>query len=352
MGASPPGYPVAGLRTVWKTHERQMVLLTKPSSFFSVQGKDERYEDLRVNLDCQQIHDFIEEMWKEYWPYADSDFLPKARNHDFQACYWEMYLGFSLLRQNMQIEPRAERRRSGTSPNEGPDFKIVAPYRLWIEAVAPGAGTTEDAVPEAKSGVLRSVPDNEAKLRLLHVIRDKAKQRLCFIKKGWVDPTDCYVVAVNTGKIPDLSDLDPPRIVRAVFGLGFPEVSMDVNSGALSNWRYQSQDQIFKRSSESVSTRIFLDREQPDHLDDTGYEGLSAVLSSGMTPFNSCEPWFNHSKFVLGDDYCIIHNPLADKQNQLPLGFLKLGREYWLNDAGILDSNLWFKDRAQRSETT
>ncbi len=99
--------------------------------------------------------------------------------------------------------------------------------------------------------------------------------------------TQWYVVAVNTGKIPDLPDLDPPRIVRAVLGLGFPEVSLDVNSDALSNWRYQPQDRIFKRSSASVSTRIFLDREQPDDPDHTRYEGLSAVLSSGMTPFNA-----------------------------------------------------------------
>ncbi|HEX9872163.1 MAG TPA: hypothetical protein VGC99_26900 [Candidatus Tectomicrobia bacterium] len=325
----------------------------KPSRFFSVQGKDERYEDLCVKPNCQEIHDFIEEMWKEYWPYADSDFLPKARNRDFQACYWEMYLGCSLLRQNMQIEPRAERKRLWGSSDKGPDFKIVAPYTLWLEAITPGAGTTEDAVPEAELGVARQVPDDEVKLRLLHAIRDKAKQRLRFIQEGWIDPTGCYVVAVNTGKLPHVPDLDPPRIVRAVLGLGFPQVSMDVNSGdvnssALSNWRYQPQDRIFKRSSaSSVSTRIFLDREQPDDPDHTGYEGLSAVLSSGMTPFNSCEPWFDHNKFVIGDDYCIMHNPLANEQNQLPHGFLKCGREYWLNNAGVLDSNIWFKDREQ-----
>jgi hypothetical protein len=318
----------------------------KPSRCFSVQGKDERYEDLRVEPDCQEIHDFIEEMWTAYWPYADSDFLLKARNRDFQACYWEMYLGCSLLRQNMQIEPRTDRKRLWGSSDKGPDFKIVAPYTLWLEAIAPGVGTTEDAVPEAELGVARQVPDDEVKLRLLQAIRDKAKQRLGFIKEGWVDPTDCYVVAVNTGKLPHVPDLAPPRIVRAVLGLGFPQVSMDVNSGALSNWRYQPQGRIFKRSSaSSVSTRIFLDREQPDDPDHTGYEGLSAVLSSGMTPFNSCEPWFDHNKFVIGDDYCIMHNPLASEQNQLPHGFLKCGREYWLNNAGVLDSKIWFKDR-------
>lgn len=197
-----------------------MILPKRSSNFFSAQGKDEQYEDLRVKPNCQEIRDFIEEMWKEYWPYADSDFLLKARNRDFQASFWEMYLGCSLLRQNLQIEPRTERKRRWGSPDKGPDFKIIAPYPLWVEAVTPGAGTTEDAVPEAEFGVARTVPDNEAKLRLLSVIRDKAKQRLNFIKEGQVGITDCYVVAVNTGKIPNLSDLDPPRIIRAVFGLG------------------------------------------------------------------------------------------------------------------------------------
>ena len=121
-----------------------------------------------------------------------------------------------------------------------------------------------------------------------------------------------------------------------MLGIGFPEVSMDVNSGTLSNWRYQPQNQIFKQSAASVSTRIFLDREQSNDPDYAGYKGLIAILSSGMTPFNSCEPRFDHNKFVIGDDYCIIHNSLADEQNQLPLGFLRLGREYLLNST-LLD---------------
>ena len=316
--------------------------MIQTKKFFSIQGKDKEYENLRVSIDCQDIRDFIEDMWKEFLPYADSKFLSKARDEDFQAHYWEMYLGYSLLRQNMQIEPRIERE----SPDEGPDFRILAPYRLWIEAITPSAGTTEDAVPEATLGVARNVPDNEAKLRLLHAIREKAKQRLDFIKKGQIRDTDCYVVAVNTGKFPFLPDIDPPRIVRAVFGLGLPEVSMDVRSRTLFDLRYQPKDKISKkRSSELISSKIFLKREQykPDHLDYRGYEGLSAVLSSKMTPFS--EPLFNHSKFVIGDDYCIVHNLMANKQNQLPIGFLQLGQEYWTNDAGVLNSRLWFNER-------
>ncbi len=315
----------------------------KPASFFSAQGKDAGYENLRSNSDYQNIRDFIEEMWEAYWPYADSDFLPKAQNRDFQACYWEMYLGCSILHQGMQIEPRVERKRLWGSPDQGPDFKIVAPYRLWLEAVAPGPGTGEDAVPEVEFGVVRDVPDDEVKLRLLQAIREKARQRLHFIQRGWIDPADCYVVAVNIGKIPHVPDLPTPRIVRAVFGLGLPEVSMNVDSGALSDRRYQSQAQVSKKSSAPVSTRIFLNDEQSDHPDDVGYEGLSAVLSSEMTPFNSYEPWFDHDKYVIGDDYCIIHNPLA--KNPSPHGFLKCGQEYWLNNERVLEFNLWFKDR-------
>ena len=309
----------------------------KPANFFAVQGEDAKYENLRSNPEYQKIRDFIEEMWEEYLSYADSDFLQKARNNDFQACYWEMYLGCSLLRQNIQIEPREKRKERRCPTDQGPDFRIVAPHPFWLEAVAPGPGTGEDAVPEAECGVVRDVPDDEVKLRLLQAIRDKAKQRLDFMRKGWIEPTDCYVVAVNLGKISHISDLAPPRLVRSVFGWGLPKVSMNANSGALSDWRYQFQPQVIKKSSATVSARIFLDDEQSDNPDYVGYEGLTAVLSCEMEPFNSCEPWFDHSKYVIGDDYCIVHNPRAT--NPLPQGFLKCGGEYWLDDTGVLESN-------------
>lgn len=313
----------------------------KSESFFAVQGKDARYENLRSNADYQKIRDFIDEMWEAYLPYADSNFLQSAQNDDFQARYWEMYLGCSLLRQNMQIEPREKRKEHSESPDQGPDFRILAPHPFWLEAVTVGPGTGEDSVPEAEFGVIRDVPDDKVKLRLLQAVRDKAQQRLDFIQKDWIDHTDCYVVAVNIGKISHVSDLHRPRLVRAVFGWGLPEVSMNPNSGAISDSRYQPQDHVVKRSSSLVSTRIFLDPEQTD--DPTGYEGLSAVLSSEMEPFNSCEPWFDDSKYIMGDDYCIVHNPRAT--NPLPRGSLKCGGEYWLNEAGNLESKLWLKDR-------
>jgi len=206
-----------------------------------------------------------------------------------------------------------------------------------------------DAVPEAEPGIAHAVPDDEAKLRLFSIVRDKAKDRLRFVADGCVDRSASYVIAVNTGRMPHVPDLEPPRIVRAMLGLGLPQVSMDLRSRALFDWRFQSQDNITRRSGKrvSVSTRIFLDPEPSDSPDYAGYEGISGVLSSGITPF--CELWFDHSRFVLGDDFCLIHNPRAI--SRLPRGFLKVGREYWLDDdTGVLKCRVWFEDRARRGE--
>lgn len=214
----------------------------KPSLLlFSAQGADSDYEALRLDPKHPNVRDFIEAMWEEYQPYADTDSLQGARNHDFRSRYWEL-----------------------------------------------------------------------------------------------------YVVAVNTSKLPHVPDLDPPRIARAVLGLGLPEVSVDRVSGAFSDWRFQSQPQIVRRpSGKAVSTRVVLESRCAGHPDYAGYEGISAVLSSDMNPFNACEPWFDHTKFIIGDDYCLVHNPRA--ANPLPQGFLKVGREYWVGDEGVLKSNLWFK---------
>ena len=338
-----------------------MARLGSSHLFFSVPGAQQEYEELRLDPDpeSQSIRELIEQMWSEYRLYADSNFLQQARNNDFQARYWELYLGCSLLRQGIQIEPRATHRQRRDRHNLGPDFKIIAPCHTWIEAVAPGAGTTADAVPRAEPCQASSVPDDEMKLRFLDSIRQKAKDRLCYIVEGLVDPRACYVIAINTGKIPRVPDLDPPRIVRAVFGLGLPEASLDLAPSVIVDSRFQLQNQILRRRTQGpvsaqrpVFTRIFLDPEPSEDpsFDYVGYEGISAVLSSSMTPFNSCEPGFDYSRFVLGDDYCLIHNRLA--VNPLPQGFLKVGREYWLNDTGNLRSKVWFADRAQSSEAT
>jgi len=342
---------VARMVRATKSNGSQLPATRHHQQLFSLPGRDPSYEAVRLDENHADVRAFIEAMWEEYRPYADTDFVEGSRNHDFQSRYWELYLGCSLIRLGCELASRLKGNRPSRSLNQGPDFRTLVPFGAWIEAVAPGVGTNEDAVPELPVGTANSVPDDEAKLRLLQAIRNKAKKRLTYVQNGLVAIGDCYVVAINTGKLPHVPDLDPPRIVRAVLGLGLPQVSVDRVSGAFSDAGFQSQPEILRRPSGSaVSTRVFLESEYSEHPNYAGYEGLSAVLSSNMNPFNTCEPFFDHTKFIVGDDYCLVHNPRA--ANPLPRGSLKVGREYWVDAAGVLQSKLWLQGRGRRSEST
>ena len=119
--------------------------------------------------------------------------------------------------------------------------------------------------------------------------------------------------------------------------LGYPIVSLNVRTRALSEIDYQPRKALYKHSGAAIPS-VFLEHQQSD---DSGYEGIAAVLSSSMTAFNSCRPWFDHNLYKMGDDYCIVHNPLADHQHTLPVGFLPRGEEYWLTRDENLESISW-----------
>jgi hypothetical protein len=309
----------------------------KQTSFFAASGKDRRFEELRLSPDLKDHRESIEKMWELFQPLADLDFLSKARDNDFPGRYWELYLGCSLLHQGIQMTPRRERRHQKKGSNKGPDFEITSPLHYWLEAVAAEGGTGDDAIPEIQLGVVSAVPDDEAKLRILTAIRAKEKQRRSYVEDGIVGPDDCYVVAINLAKAPFVHDDEPPRIVRAVLGLGFRQVSVAHESGVIRDAGWQRQEKILRRHSEEpVSTLIF----HPGSPDSAEYVGIAAVLYSEMSPYNSIEPMFDRTRYAMGDDYRIVHNPRANPR--LPTGFLKLGREYSL-EGDVLKREDWFK---------
>jgi len=297
---------------------------------FSATGRDPVFETLRLSPDLKDNREAIERMWDLVQPFADSDFLSKARDNDFLACYWELYLGSSLLHQRIQIKPRKERKHAKGGSNKGPDFEITAPLHAWIEAVTPEPGNADDAIPVPQLGIVSAVPEDETTLRILGAIRNKEKQRLSYVNDGLVSAGDCYVVAVNLAKFPFVPDDEPPRMVRAVLGLGYRQVAVAVGSGVIRDAGFQPREAILRRPSGSpVSTSIF----SPSSPDSLEYVGISALLSSEMSPFNGVEPWFNRARHMPGHDYCILHNPQAS--TRLSTGFMKVGREYWLED-GVL----------------
>ncbi|MHC5825466.1 MAG: hypothetical protein ACYT04_58860, partial [Nostoc sp.] len=63
------------------------------------------------------------------------------------------------------------------------------------------------------------------------------------------------------------------------------------------------------------------------------YDGISAVLYSCVDVLNRPQEF--------GDDFVLLHNPLA--KNKLERGFIKLGREYWV-EKSILESTSWVNE--------
>lgn len=307
------------------------------TSVFAARGKDRVFGELRHSPNLKDNRESIEKMWKLFQPFADSDFLSKARDNDFLGCYRELYLGCSLLHQGIQIIPRKERRHQKKGSNKGPDFEITSPLHGWIEAVTPGPGNGDDAIPAPQFGIASSVPDDEAKLRILTAVRAKEIKRRSYAEDGIVGPGDCYVVAINLAKAPFVNDDEPPRIVRAVLGLGLRQVSVAPESGTIRGEGWQRHKKIMRRhSGEPVSTTIF----HPESPDSAEYVGIAALLYSEMSPFNCIEPMFDRTRHAMGDDYRIVHNPQATPR--IPTGFLKLRREYCL-EGDVLKRQDWFK---------
>jgi len=70
---------------------------------------------------CFGDREHIEELWRDYQPYADSNFHDEAqREGNFHSRIWEMRLTVTLKRLGLDVQPN-ERRRGG---RRGPDIKI------------------------------------------------------------------------------------------------------------------------------------------------------------------------------------------------------------------------------------
>ncbi|MEG3988564.1 hypothetical protein QUA13_15675 [Microcoleus sp. S28C3] len=297
------------------------------SSFFTFEpAEDDLYNSLRDGLTFSEDEKIIqsmflkddkkniEHMWSLYEPYADKDFLQEVRK-DFHPRFWEMYLGFSLIKQGVSLDQYNKRQG-------GPDLLILSgKLKVWLEAVAPTAGRSANAVPEIEFGVVRDVPDEQIKLRYCSVIDKKYKKYYLYTEKKIILEDDCYVIAVNGGAIPSASkEIDIPRIVRCVLPFGNEVIEINIDSLEVLDVHHQYQGASYNESGSLVSTNIFLNSK---------YDVISAILFSNVDALN----YPNYP----GNDFVLIHNPLA--KNPLPRGLIKLGREYWVENSTLKLSN-------------
>jgi len=273
-----------------------------------IQSPEQEYNIFRDSQDPYetQIRLFMEDLWRKYKPYADKNFRQQIQI-DLDSRFWEMYLACTLLDNSIPI----------LNTGKGPDFLIKQNAgRIWIEAIAPtsGADVNVDRVPEMKLGVASRVPDEQIILRYSSAIKEKYDNKYNkYVGDGVIASNDAYVIAINGCKIPSaIMELEVPRILKAVFPIGYKQIKIDTKTGIVIDTGYQFRNKIGRSLGSEVRTDIFLNPK---------YSNLSGV------PFPFSLASVRKVPEKMGEDFVFIHNPLAT--NGIPKGFLKVGREYF-----------------------
>lgn len=253
---------------------------------------------------------FIEELFRDNKDYVGTD-LPSNAKRQLGKAFWELYVAQALRTHGVSLVSRAARTKAG------PDFLIKQP-RIWVEAIAPGPGSGADQVPELPlDGLARNVPDDPIQLRYLCAIDEKRKKFDRYRAQGIVGHDEPCVIALNGAEATNSGDWDPPRIVRLLFGIGWPVAHISRATGQVSSWSYQNRASVTKANGAQVSATGFLDGSTP---------GIAAILFSLATPWNACD-------FKPGRDFMVVHNP--DAAAKLPLGFFPGYREYHVVDGQL-----------------
>ena len=142
--------------------------------------------------------------------------------------------------------------------------------------------------------------------------------------KGITSEHDGAVICINGRNIPhSISDYWPHRIVRAVFPIGYPTVTVDRETSDAVHSGFDLRPQLEKASGTEIPTTGFTDNSL-------------AMISAQIYSRVDCA---NHPA-KLGDDFICVHNPNA--RNPLPIGFLGRGLEYFAlaDNLGFLDHSL------------
>jgi hypothetical protein len=259
--------------------------------FLSGDCEDPGYKSARDLPRLQWIRDFVNSLWEQYEPYADSHFLKDAQNHFLQR-FWEMYLAIALLKRGFQIQ------RMG---DEGPEFFVEFDgHRVWLEAIASGPGTGNDKVPESRMWldpwVVEEPPTEKIILRFTNALDEKRKKYLQAVEKGIIQPSDRYLLAINSRGIPHACYYGGavPYFIQAFLPFGHPTLTIDIETREAVDAYFQRREAVPKVSGATVSTKAFL-------------EAQSACVSAILYSSVDC----GYRPEALGGDFEVLHNPTA-----------------------------------------
>jgi hypothetical protein len=301
----------SGCATRWKlTHDKETCAMPQNVELFGdgPEPKDAAFLNIIESSrpEPQRARECIESLWRKTAQYVEEG-IPNRLRFEFHATFWEMYLTAVLLDQKLPVIANKERRHRG---GKGPDIQVGS-VEAWFEATAATAGEGQDAVPGYSFEDWAPVPDEAFKLRLTAAIREKFLKHQNYLSKGFVDPSEPFVIAVNGGAVPHVhQEIFPPRIVGALFPFGPETIRVDLGTKTVVDSRFSYQGAVTKKSGVPIPTTFFEQAES---------RGISAVVYSTADAVNCAD--------VPGSELMLIHNPLAT--SPLPRGYLRVGREYW-----------------------
>lgn len=235
---------------------------------------------------AQAQREIAERMWQRYVPLADSNFLTSIRV-DFHPRFWEMYLAVALMDAGLEVMKAGD---------AGPEFFVMSGQRrVWFEAIAPEAGTGQDAVKRWEPGQAGSVPIDSVVLRYTSAVRTKKYHLDQGLRAGRIKSDDCYVISLNAASVPHaIFGTRPSYGSRSLYGIGDLTLLLDTATDRVVDQFHVARQFVSKQNGSAVSVSPFLSEE---------YSACSAALISTVAFWNLSP--------VAGSDFEVYHNPLA-----------------------------------------
>jgi hypothetical protein len=201
-----------------------------------------------------------------------------------------MVLSVGLLNAGANIKKK--------NTEKGPDILLEdleeTSLKIYVEAIAPKEGVTEDKLPEMSWGYDLTLPENKFLFRTSGAFIEKHRKYKSYIKNNTIFEKDIYIIAIsacNLGEYGSLMDFPCPALFKFLVGVGNQVLSP---KGAFVEYRPQ-----IMKGDIPIEMNYFLKNK---------YNGISAVLYSNTNILGYPD---NPEK-----TFIILKNPLA--KNPLP----------------------------------
>lgn len=302
-----------------KLFDEDLGIANNSDELSSLKKKFNYYDPSYVALSIMAAHSefraWLETIWKQYEPYADSNF-PNEFKKQFNQRAWELHLGSTLINRGYEL---------GSHSNAGPDIKI--PYKsinVWIEAIAVEKGDGKDKVPNRQNGKVMDVPEKEMLLRLTAGLREKHLKYLTYLKSGLISQDDPFIIALDRSPL-EHPDAQIPLILKCLFAIGHQVLFLkgEKPQPKTEGTTWSSREKVNKISGSEVEMLMFRD---------SSYEGVSAVIYCPWNILNS-----HRDPKKMGDNFVIVYNPFA--KNPLPDKFFEFG-ETWKHEGEQLKKSV------------